>query len=267
MCIESTKSLLDILKKLKEANRLWISRQVALEYFFNYEDNMSKQKEGYELLGKELIKLTEEAQKALDSVKAKHPYIMAEQFKFFVESMDQLNIKLQEEIDQEIDKLPDSIKIQKDLLILLDGIIGEPYSQIEIDVIEKEGIERYQHNVPPGFMDQTDNKKKDFRTYSNFRYQQLYGDLIVWYQIMDKAKKEDSPTPIIFITEDRKEDWWEKDGSKIKRPHPQLIQEFINKTKHEFYLYRTVSFVGNAMKFLGAEVTEQQFQEVTNEIE
>ncbi|HDR4453815.1 PIN-like domain-containing protein [Bacillus sp. FSL K6-1338] len=264
---ESTQSLLDILKKLKETNRLWIPHQVALEYFFNYEDNMFKPNEGYELLGKELAKLKGDARKTLTTVKSKHPYIMTERFQFFIESIEQSDQKLQEQLKKEIDNLPDANAIQEDLLNLLDEIIGEPYSQKRIDEIEKEGKNRYQHDVPPGFKDKTDNNKQDFRTYGDFRYQQLYGDLIVWYQIIDRAKDKNNPTPIILITEDRKEDWWEKDGSKIKRPHPQLIQEFINKTQQKFYMYRTENFVRNAMEYLEADVTEEQYKEVTMEIE
>ncbi|PYE88867.1 PIN-like domain-containing protein [Bacillus sp. 196mf] len=264
---ESTKSLLDILKKLKDTNRLWIPHQVALEYFFNHEDNMFKQNEGYDLLGKELKKLKEDAEKTLSTVKGKHPYIMTDKFQFFIESMEQSNQKLHEQLEEETKNLPDSNIIQKDLLELLDGIVGEPYSQKEIDAIEKAGKERFQHDVPPGFKDKNDKNKQGYRTYGNFRYQQLYGDLIVWYQIMDRAKKEDRPTPIILITEDRKEDWWEKDKGQIKRPHPQLIQEFLNKTQQKIYMYRTDSFVRNAIDYLGADVSEEQAQEVTNEIE
>lgn len=264
---ESTKSLLDILKKLKDTNRLWIPHQVALEYFFNYEDNMFKQNEGYDLLGKELKKLKEDAEKALSTVKSKHPYIMTDKFQFFIEDMKQSNQKLQEQLEKEIETLPDSKKTQKDLLDLLDGIVGEPYSQKEIDKIEKVGKERYLYNIPPGFEDKDKKDKQGYRTYGDFRYQRLYGDLIVWFQIMDRAKKEDSPYPVILITEDRKEDWWEKDKGQIKRPHPQLIQEFLNITKQKFYMYRTDSFVRNAIEHLGVDVSEEQAQEVTNEIE
>lgn len=264
--MQSTKSLLDILKILKEDGRLWIPHQVALEYFFNYEENMSKQKEGYDLLGKELKKLKEDAQKTLSTVKSKHPYIMTEKYQFYIDDLTHSNEQLQEVLDKEIDNLPDSKEIQQDLLNLLDGITGEPYSQSKINEIEKEGKDRYQHDIPPGFKDKNDNNKQGYRTYGDFRYQQLYGDLIVWYQIMDRAKDEENPTPLIFITEDRKDDWWEKDRQKIKRPHPQLIQEFFNKTQQEFYMYRTENFVRKAMQYLGADVTEEQYQEVTNDI-
>jgi hypothetical protein len=264
---QSTKSLLDILKKLKETHRLWIPHQVALEYFFNYEDNLLKQNEGYDLLGKELIKLKEDAKKTLSTVKSKHPYIMTDKFHFFIDNIEQSSAQLQAQLQEEIDNLPDSKAIQQDLLNLLDGIIGEPYSQEQINAIEKEGKERYQLDVPPGFKDKTDNNKQGFRTYGDFRYQQLYGDLIVWNQIIDRGRNEENTTPIILITEDRKEDWWEKDGQMIKRPHAQLIQEFLNKTQQKFYMFRTDSFVKYAVEYLGADVTEEQAQEVTKEIE
>ncbi|MEH7117193.1 PIN-like domain-containing protein [Neobacillus vireti] len=264
---ESTKSLLDILRKLKDADRLWIPHQVALEYFFNYEDNMFKPHEGYDLLGKELVKLKEDAKKTLSAVKSKHPYIMTEKYQFYIDDLNHSNDLIQNMLKDEVENLPDSKIIQKDLFDLLDGIVGEPYSQKEIDAIEKAGKERYQHDVPPGFKDKNDKNKQGYRTYGDFKYQQLYGDLIVWHQIMDRAKKEESQTSIILITEDRKDDWWEKDKGQIKRPHPQLIQEFLNKTQQNFYMYRTDSFLRYAIDYLGADVSEEQAQEVTNEIE
>ncbi|UII58153.1 PIN-like domain-containing protein (plasmid) [Cytobacillus spongiae] len=263
---ESTKSLLDILKKLKESNRLWIPHQVALEYFFNYEDNMFKQKEGYDFLGKELEKLKEEARKTLSRVKSKHPYIMTEDFDLIIDSIEQSNNKLHQKIENEVNSLPDSLDIKEDILKLLEGIVGEPYNQKRIDEIEKEGKVRYEYNVPPGFKDKSETKL-NYRTYGDFRYQQLYGDLIVWFQIIDRAKNEKSPTPIILITEDRKEDWWEKENGKLKRPQPQLLQEFLNKTSQNFYMYRTDEFIRNAMKYLGADVSPEQAEEFTKEVE
>jgi len=264
---DSTRSLLQILKKLKETNRLWIPHQVALEYFFNYEANMFLQAEGYDLLGKELTKLKDDATKILSQVKSKHPYIITENFNFFIKNIELSNNSLQEQLEKEMSNLPDSKAIHQELLNLLDGITGDPYSQARINEIEKDGKDRYQHDVPPGFKDKADNNKQSFRTYGDFKYQQLYGDLIVWYQIIDKVSGEGNSRPVILITEDRKEDWWQKDGQKIKRPHPQLIQEFLNKAKQKFYMYRTENFVENSMKYLEADVSEQQYQEVKEEIE
>lgn len=264
---ESTKSLLDILKKLKENNKLWIPHQVALEYFFNYESNMYKQQEGFKFLESELTKLTDNANKIMGKVKTQHPYITTDKFQFFINNLEESNMQLEAQIARELKDLPDVQTIHNDLLELLDGIIGEPYDQKKIDLIEKEGKDRYDHKVPPGFGDKDKQNKKVTRSYGEFRYQQLYGDLIVWNQIIDKATEEDNATSIIFITEDRKEDWWELNNQKqIKRPHPLLLQEFLNKTQQKFYMYRTENFVELAQKYLGANMTEEQVKSVTEDV-
>ncbi|WP_430507766.1 PIN-like domain-containing protein [Rossellomorea marisflavi] len=264
---ESTTSLLAILKQLKDTGRLWIPHQVALEYFFNYESNMYKQHEGYKLLGTELRKLKEEAEKTLRTVQSEHPYIITDKFQFYINDIELSNTQLQDQLNNEIANLPDSKEIQMDLMQLLDGVIGEPYNQDKINTIEKDGLDRYKHNVPPGYKDKGEKKKENHRTYGDFRYQQLYGDLIVWHQMLDKASEEDNPAPIIFITEEKKEDWWEKEEGKIKRPQPQLIQEFFNKTKNNFYMYRTENFVKYAKEYLDAGVTDEQVENVTKDVE
>ncbi|RYD02484.1 hypothetical protein N752_24455 [Desulforamulus aquiferis] len=110
---ESTKSLLDILMKLKADNRLWIPHQVALEYFFNYEDNMFKQNEGYDLLSREFEKLKDNAEKVLSTVQSKHPYVITEKFEFYIDNMEHSNKLLQEQIEKEINSLPDSKKFNR----------------------------------------------------------------------------------------------------------------------------------------------------------
>ncbi|MDQ0805458.1 PIN-like domain-containing protein [Priestia megaterium] len=264
---ESTKSLFDILKKLKENDRLWIPHQVALEYFFNYESDMNKQTEGYNSLGEELTKLQNNAVKIFSTVKSQYPYILTDKFQFFIDNLKTSNKELQDGLKKEIEQLPDANETQKDILELLDGIIGEAYPQQRIKEIQDEGKDRYQHNVPPGFKDKDDNNKKNYRTYGGIRYQQLYGDLLVWNQMIDKSKNEDNPTPIIFITEEKKADWWEKEGQNIKRPHPHLIQEFFNQTGENFYMYRTDNFVKFAKEYLNAEVTDEQVEHVKQDVE
>jgi hypothetical protein len=262
---ESTKSFFDILKKLKEVNRLWIPHQVALEYFFNFENNMDKQKEGYISLGKELKNLKHEAGKIFNKVKSSHPYILTDKFQFFIENMQKSDEQLQKQLDVEIKNLPNTESIKNDINNLLTEIIGEPFSQERIDRIEIEGKERYSHNIPPGFKDKEEKKKLEYRHYGGIQYQQLYGDLILWNQIIEKAVEMEKP--IIFITEEKKEDWWEKKGTQIKRPQPNLIQEFLNKTKQNFYMYRTENFVKFAKDYIGADLTDEQVNEVTKEVE
>ncbi|MGG3580936.1 PIN-like domain-containing protein [Priestia megaterium] len=272
---ESTLKLFDILKDLKEKKRLWIPHQVALEYFFNYKKNLNKPKEGYNTLGSKVKKLESEAQKFLKSVISEYPYIQDDNFKFINEDLKELREKTNNQVKQAINDLPDPDTIKKDIEGLLEGIIGQPYDQKRINEIEKDGDLRYKNDVPPGFEDRDDPQKQNFRTFGDIKYQQLYGDLILWNQIIDqvnkmkieeKEEKEEKATPIIFITEEKKEDWWEKDGSAIKRPQPHLIQEFLQKTGQKFYMYRTDNFVSHAKKHLGAKVTEEQEKSINQNL-
>lgn len=256
----------DILKDLKEKNRLYIPHQVALEYFHNYEGNMYKQHEGFNKLANKLMKFKETANSSISTAKSDYPYITTfDNFNFVLEELEETKKKVKKKLDDEIKSLPDVNEIKENIFDLMDGIIGGPYSQEEINEIEKDGSLRFLHKVPPGWEDGDNPDKQGFRTYGGMRYQQKYGDLIMWHQIMDKAK--DVSKPVIFITEEKKEDWWEKDGKSIKRPQPHLIQEFLEVTEHNFYIYRIEKFVENANEYLDAGVPAEQLEKLTTQVE
>lgn len=81
----------------------------------------------------------------------------------------------------------------------------------------QEGEYRYKKKTPPGYKDE----KKDGVS--------KYGDLIVWAETYQYAALNNKN--IIFVTDDVKEDWWEKldDGRILFRK--ELIKEFSRKTK------------------------------------
>ncbi|MCA1011462.1 PIN-like domain-containing protein [Halobacillus halophilus] len=259
-------SLFNILKKLKEEDRLWIPHQVALEYFHNYENNMYKQKEGYNTLRDELLNLKVEANKVFSSVNSTYPFIKTEKFEFIVDTIANSNEEIEKMINKEIEELPNAEKIKQDVLNLMEGIVGDPYTQKTIDNIQKEGDRRYKNIVPPGWKDGKDNSKDNVRTFGSIMYNQKYGDLILWNQVIDKAKEGESPTQIIFLTEEKKEDWWRKDKG-IRTPQPNLINEFKEKTGQKFYMYRIDGFIKYASEHLGDSVTEQDVKDFTKELE
>ena len=113
-----------------------------------------------------------------------------------------------------------------------------------------EGKNRYEKSVPPGYKDEhKDDESK-------------YGDLVVWKQIIDKAKE--SETSIMFVTDDRKEDWWERFKGKVIRPRPELIQEICEQTGVKFYMYQTDPFMEQASKHLRRKVKQNAIDEVKN---
>ncbi len=107
--------------------------------------------------------------------------------------------------------------------------IGLNYDEEKLTEIKKEGKDRYEKKIPPWYKD--DKKPEDKK----------YGDLILWYQIIDKAKE--IKKPIILVSGDVKEDWWlEKNGKRIM-PLPQLKKEIFEKAEVDFHIYTADRFL------------------------
>lgn len=126
----------------------------------------------------------------------------------------------------------DKVKEFVDLL-LNQGSIGQkiPFS-IKILLLQ-EGQVRYDNLIPPGFHDSAKNGEAK------------YGDLFVWKDIITIAKEKN--TNIIFVCNDTKEDWWEKNkdtpidlrqelNEEFKETNPSLSIHFLTLDKFFSYL-------------------------------
>lgn len=80
------------------------------------------------------------------------------------------------------------------------GTIISIKSQVEI---MKEGEIRYRYKIPPGYMDKDKNHNK-------------FGDLFIWYEILEIPKDYTTPIDIVFLTNDSKEDWIDVKSNKIR---------------------------------------------------
>lgn len=135
-------------------------------------------------------------------------------------------------------KNPPIVDSQKDevldyLLGLFDGKTGTPYSEEEKNELVKEGKERYDKKMPPGYKDASKSKEGDDNN--------QYGDYIIWQEIMDHAKEQ--KTPVVFVTGDQKEDWWHIVHGEKKGPRTELKREFADKTGQKIMFYSTKTFI------------------------
>lgn len=125
-------------------------------------------------------------------------------------------------------KNPSEDEILKKLLSLFENKVGKMYDSSKIKELEVKGIERYQKKVPPGYCD---DKKEDNK----------YGDFIIWNQIMDYSLE--NKKDIIFVTDDQKDDWWEKCKGRTIGPRVELKEEFKEKTGRMFNIYSMEGFI------------------------
>lgn len=124
----------------------------------------------------------------------------------------------------------DSKKIENSILELFDGKIGDELGEEKLKTIYSEGEIRFKNKIPPGFKDED----KDV-------VNRKYGDLINWLCIINQSIK--TKKNVIFITSEKKKDWFLKEEGKIKKPRQELLAEFNKKTGKLIYIYRIDSFI------------------------
>lgn len=126
------------------------------------------------------------------------------------------------------------------------GKIGTPQ---DVDELIKVGKARYEDKLPPGY---EDHKKPE---------PACYGDLAIWFEMLARAKSEGKP--VVFITEERKADWWWKDrDDELVGPRVELVEEMRREAGQRFYAYRLEPFMAEASKRLGIAFSEEERDDV-----
>lgn len=239
----------NILDKIKD--RVWISYQAAFEYQKNRLIVISKQHEAYNEIRSLLEAKKNEIETKLNDYK-RHPYLQTEDLKKQIQSaFEAINrdiLKLEKSHPDYLQDDPILVKLTE----LLDGRIGDDVPTEELEKIYRDGKKRYEEDIPPGYKDKT-NKKNDGN-------RSLYGDLIVWNQLLKYARSISSS--IIFITDDRKEDWWYKFKGKTIGPRPELIKEFKDETGKRVNLYQADNFLDLAIKNLNQASNPEAIEEI-----
>ncbi|MFT8632443.1 MAG: PIN-like domain-containing protein, partial [Liquorilactobacillus ghanensis] len=125
---------------------------------------------------------------------------------------------------------------------LFSNKIGDPFDQERIKEIEKEGANRYEQELPPGYKDASKDDSH-VRTFRNVWYHKKYGDLIIWNQILDYVKENDNLKNVVFVTEDKKADWMYIVHDKKIGPRIELKSELLSKADANLIMLDTNNFL------------------------
>lgn len=265
----------EIFRKLPE--RLWLPSHVQFEYLKNRESSIInpisekyaplKQKvRKFESIGKsDFLKRIEEISR--ESQKDdKHPYIKQSEINKFKNNIENFLLQIksfEENVLKQIEEAEKEVIAVKDSDDVLEALeksfeVGREYSYDEIIEITKEGKHRYEFKIPPGYGDYYKKEKKGT---------QIFGDLIIWKQILEFSKEKKKP--IILITNDIKkdDDWCYLDKSatedRILSPREELIKEIKDFSEVDFWMYNLPQFLYNANKYLKSSIKEEVIQNIS----
>ena len=227
-------------------NRLWIPNQVGFEYHENRLENAMNPIDAVRGLEKKAV----DFEKSIKSYYSSNPYV---DFKKFEKTLNSLKTRFANLATEWMKSCPNPVKddaILDSLTNLFDGKVGSEYDEKRISEVYKIGIDRYDKKIPPGYKD----KDKPFD-------RQRYGDLIIWFQIMDYSRTANKD--IIFVTDDVKEDWWASYKDDKLGPRRELIHEFRKEPGgHIIWFYTAERFLSFAKDKKGASVKSKTLDEI-----
>lgn len=252
---ETRNEFFKILKHNKINKRLWIPYQVAYEFHKNRATVIVEQKEPYQkvssIVKKNFSNLIDEIKKT--HIHKHHPFL---DISSVVSSIEESCKTITESLNKNAKKHP--VLISSDNYLheiheIFNTKYGVPLDDDTLTKLITEGQKRFDNKIPPGYMDAT--KEGNDR----------YGDYFLWIQIMDiaKAKKKD----VVFVTDDDKEDWWQKIKGMTIGARPELRKEFLEKTGQKFIIYNSASFFDYAQKIANIGSSEKTLNETLDLIE
>lgn len=254
----------------KIPDRFWIPAHVQYEYLKNREKIIKKP------IAEKFIPLEEEVKrtngKANDVLKHvtsiidktknddQHPHIEQTKISLFAEEVNKFIEKsknFEKEFLEQIDSAKSdvlSVENNDDILQAIEKYFktGPEFTFDQILQITREGKHRYEYKIPPGYGDFYKKEKKGT---------QIFGDLIIWNQIIEYCKEK--KLPIIFITNDiaKDDDWCYIDKNKhVISPREELIKELYDAAQVEFWIYSQPDFLYKANMYLQSTIEKTSIQ-------
>jgi hypothetical protein len=244
---DTLENFFNILERLKD--RIWIPHQVATEFYENREVVIAYQLNMYEEIEKRFNETYVKLENQLEAFK-RHFSIKPEQLLELIQSgIQEAKESLKKDKDNYPTGMTSSDPLRDRLVELFDSKVGKPFDSNRLSEIHLEAEQRFKINRPPGYKD-AKNKPIPGR----------YGDVVVWFQLIEYAKAQQKP--LIFVTNEKKEDWWQKKDGATVSPRPELTNEIQAEAGVNFYMYQSEQFIKYAQEFLNLEENQDAIQDV-----
>lgn len=241
----------DIIKAIGYfGDRVWISAQAAREFIRNRTSVIASSDKTFSDADSTIADLRKSSAAARDKLRG---YRLVPR-----EGLDEMSAQIDAAIDSAAEKINSARAAHPDylhsdplldwIMTTFDGRVGEEPSAEEWQEIRKSGEARRQARIPPGYED--GDKDGD----------QKYGDYLLWRQIVEHARA--TQAPMILVTSERKEDWWERKSGKLIGPRTELMEEAANAAGQRILIYQTDRFLQHALTKIGTQVDASSVDDI-----
>lgn len=238
----------DFFKALEAVkDRIWIPNQVAEEFYANRTDVIVKQKAQFDLAIGSITKVISSLNSG-DFTKS-----------WFLDRAS-IEATLQPAIKQAIQLLqaqkeahPDLLRndpFLEELAQLISRSIGDPPPKDSLDKLYAKAEERIKENRPPGTA--TEDLKKPIP--------EKYGDILIWMEAIVYARSR--KVPIIFVTDEKKDDWWQEIRGQKLGPRLELRAEMYKEAGIDFYMCSSSHFLEKiSTQFVELDIQNKTIEE------
>lgn len=244
------KELIKLMKGLSD--QIWLPHRAAEEFLQNRTTVIGAQIDAYKSASEQIdsFKTTLESSRS-------HPFISQELLAKTKKVFDDLESELsRNKKSNEALILHDPIKDQ--IGNVFEGKVGVGFDDEDLERLIDEGAKRYSEKQPPGYKDYSAKKVEvDASLKERTR---AFGDFIIWEQIISHAETVDKG--VILITDDRKDDWWERVKGKTIGPRPELVAEFESRVGKLFHMYQADRFLEKAQERLHQNISSESLNEI-----
>jgi len=238
---ETKTTILKLIEKL--SHRMILPHQAAFEYNNRRIDVIYDIISGY----RDFLKRIESIQEEINS-QSKIPFLSGT----IDTEFNSVLSKVTEDINRTIKKyesLVDNDHIYNEISELFSGKVVGKFSNDRLDELFKEAEKRFKLHIPPGYADAA-------KPIPN-----RYGDFLIWMQLIDFASENEKN--IVFISDDKKEDWWwNLKDKKIFGPRQELIEEMKEKANVKFHMYTSMNFYRHGQKHFELDIDDKALKEI-----
>lgn len=248
------------LEKIKK--QCWLPYHVALEFHRNRTGRVEKALQNYQTAITDLTTGVATLTSGLEKQDIlKHDSTAERLIAAFKEAGAALAKHAQEATNQ-LPKRSSEDPVNEALAAIFDGRVGQPPTQQIIDEIIKEGRVRVDHKHPPSITDQKKAGEKFLDR--GIAYAGEFGDLYIWKQVLEHVKEIKDKRYLVFVTDERKPDWWAKEGSNtILGPSPALAQELaLFAPGWNLRMYSSVWFFEQLSDTVGVKLSNEDLEDI-----